>query len=880
MGPRAFREGRRGRSFRFLKIGLWLGVVYLVATTVFGFGGSGDELSEGILGYGEVQDEGGSGQHRRLAGLAHVLFGAADYQRPFIGAVSLLIVVFCVIATEGFFEGMNHLAHDTPFEELITAIENEMMIVGFMAFVLKVILNLTYINADWLLALEYSDLLVPIITFLRCFIGVGFIYMSIQMCDFWMKAYHSHHLVVMEMFIDRSHKFWARGRFSWIPISWDNSMMEFRIFHHIFCETFMIQRKAFAFDEYVHRIFEKFLLRIIGMHEIDWFLICALALLNWLRLEYRLDIHACFADKSEPNYCKTVYSDCDCHKLASFENFIIFGFAVLAFTIFLAVISRVYELRLLMKRGVHTSDDYALYLEAAEKEAQHQDGKEDKKRFSADALKLAVARAKEKAEMEKAKHENSIWYLVEVAQEHVVHFFRWLTCSKHQAPTLNDNYSSKKKLSDKGSNKKGLGRIVVEEFDHVSDDEERPSTSPTQTQTQTKTDTSTSAAPPQSSPPPGASALHSIGRSSKGHSFETMASNLNNRDTSAALDRLDRNLDGIFMFSKPNLYFEAVQLTMMPVSFYLALWVTNFVSLATEMYNDSHDKVYWQLVSLCPGFFSVFFYAYSVRVASLLLAVTQIDHDAVEEILEQTESAKFLREEMREKIVARLEEIGDPRKELQELFKAIDDNGSGLLSRSEFQLFLNELQITFSRRKWAQIYAEIDRDNSDEIDYDELFFFIFPDSHEAQRMERRRIRDIEKRVGRKADVLLQKQSERRKSFDGTPAGGVAAMWESMKGSFNSTGHANANVLSGLAASGKKGTMATNLPANSASGSGSYDENDSAPNTPLGSPAVRVKPGGGPGGPYVPAVLEEGEGDLVMSRKREASGDEWNAASRR
>ena len=874
--PNIVREGRRrGRGLGFLKVGLWLGVVYVVATTVFGFG-SDNELSEGILGHGEVQDEGGPGQHRRLAGLAHVLFGAADYQRPFIGAISLLIVVFCVIATEGFFESLNHLAHDTPFEELISAIENEMMIVGFMAFVLKVILNLTYINADWLLALEYSDLLVPIVTFLRCFIGVGFIYMSIKMCDFWMKAYHSHHLVVMETFIDRSHKFWARGRLSWIPISWDNSMMEFRIFHHIFCETFMIQRKAFAFDEYVHRIFEKFLLRIIGMHEIDWFLICTLALLNWLRLEYRLDIHECFADKSEPNYCKTVYSDCDCHKLASFENFIIFGFVVLAFTIFLAVISRVYELRLLMRRGVHSSDDYALYLEAAEKEAQHQDGQENKKRFSAEALKLAVARAKEKAELEKAQHENSIWYLVEVVQEHIVHFFRWLTCSKHHAPTLNDNYSSKKS-SKRGSDKvskKGLGRIVVEEFDNLSDNEEGTNTSPSQAKTQSQTETSTSAAPSQSSPPPGASALHSIGRSSKGHSFETMASNLNNRDTAANLDRLDRNLNGIFMFSKPSYYFEAVQLTMMPVSFYLALWVTNFVSLATEM-DDSRGKVFWQLVSLCPGFFSVLFYAYSVRVASLLLAVTQIDHDAVEEILEQTESAKFLREEMREKIVARLEEIGDPRKELQELFKSIDDNGSGLLSRSEFQLFLNELQITFSRRKWAQIYAEIDRDNSDEIDYDELFFFIFPDSHEAQRMERRRIRDIEKRVGRKAEVLLQKQSERRKSFDGTPVGGVAAMWESMTGSFASTGHANANVLSGLSASAKKGTMATTVPTNG-NAAGSYDENDSAANTPLGSPEVRAKTGGG--GPYAPTVIEEGEGDLVTSSRKR--GGEWNSASRR
>jgi len=727
-------------------------------------------------------------QHRGLMGGIN-LFGAAQYAPPMVGTVSLLIVVFCVISTESFFEALNHMAHDTPFDELITAIENEMMIVGFMAFVLKIIINLTHFPSLWLISLEYADLLVPMITFSRCFVGIGLIYMSIRVCEYWGKAYHMLHLEVMESYLDRSNSWYARGRISWIPISLVNGQMEFRIFHNIFCEEFFIAKGEFAFDEYVHRIFEKFLLRVIGMHEIDWLLICIITLLNWARIVYKLDVNSCLTHSDHEVYCVSgeehSHEDeeaCMCHRQSSMIDFIICGVAIFIVTLALAFVSRIYELRVMSTRGVHTSDDYALYLDQAEKDTTHERSPA-KKRFNAESLKEAVSKIKEKIESSKAQEEDRLYI-------RAVNFFLYIW------ETLECRCFSKKGYEVRHwdlSGRFSRSRIAAGEDGVESFGDKEAGTA------------SAGDAPG----PSGGSAGSKGGKLSTQRSFAapgTLTSALSMMTSSSAkspqfyeqekLDRLESStstgLNQVFLFGRPGLYFDAVAITMMPVSFYLALWVTNFVSSGAFM----DDHVAWQIGSIAPGVGAGLLYMYSIRVASLLMAVTQVDHDAVEEILEQTESAKFLQTEMREKILAKLEEIGNPREELFNLFKSIDDNNSGLLSRNEFQIFLNELNITFSRRKWAQIFAEIDKDGSDELDYEELFLFIFPESNEAKKMEHRRRKEMENRVSRKADVLISQEKSRQASTSI-----LSSLKNSISGSRGSF-HASNVVLSSLSNSGK------------------------------------------------------------------------------
>jgi hypothetical protein len=69
--------------------------------------------------------------------------------------------------------------------------------------------------------------------------------------------------------------------------------LEFRICHNIFCSTYKIQKKAFEFNEYVEKVFEKFILTLIEIRPLDWLLFCIVALLNWARYELKLDYHSC-----------------------------------------------------------------------------------------------------------------------------------------------------------------------------------------------------------------------------------------------------------------------------------------------------------------------------------------------------------------------------------------------------------------------------------------------------------------------------------------------------------------------------------------------------------------------------------------------------------
>merc|ERR1712146_320645 len=90
--------------------------------------------------------------------------------------------------------------------------------------------------------------------------------------------------------------------------------------------------------------------------------------------------------------------------------------------------------------------------------------------------------------------------------------------------------------------------------------------------------------------------------------------------------------------------------------------------------------------------------------------------------------------------------MGNPEQELKVLFMEIDENNSNLLSRREFQIFLEALGISFSRKKWSQIFVEIDLNNDDEISFRELFLFLFPDNDAARLEESRRLARIGMRV--------------------------------------------------------------------------------------------------------------------------------------
>jgi len=187
---------------------------------------------------------------------------------------------------------------------------------------------------------------------------------------FSLYYYCKHHQVVLIIDVDLVHSF------TWLPWSLENGEMEFRILHLIFCEQYNIRCDDFAFDEYVERIFEKYLLETITIQPMDWFIVLVFVMVNWSRNALEINVNCNHTDDCSDWVAIELFtiSGQSIHvKNISLSNELsVIGAVTLIITVTLAVISRIYELRLLRYRKVMTGADYIQFLQA-EKEAEKWD---------------------------------------------------------------------------------------------------------------------------------------------------------------------------------------------------------------------------------------------------------------------------------------------------------------------------------------------------------------------------------------------------------------------------------------------------------------------------------------------------------------------------
>ena len=281
------------------------------------------------------------------------LFGGLETIQPSILIYSLLIVVVGVISLE-FLSSVTHkYTADTPYDELVTALEKELMIVGSTAFLFKVFLSHnTVLNHDWVFSLEYADLLIPIFAFSNCVKGFMLILLSYYLSFFWGKSYHlSNEELIIEFLEGTASNSWRR--LVWDIINPEVNQIEFAIVHEIFCDVYRFHADAFAFDLYVKRVLEKFVLEMIEIRQFNWVFLIGLMCGYFIQEENApLSLSKCGTEESP-------YS---CERISHTAMFTVAGCAMFAITSFTACVIRYYELQLLRKRGVRGTVDYPHYL--------------------------------------------------------------------------------------------------------------------------------------------------------------------------------------------------------------------------------------------------------------------------------------------------------------------------------------------------------------------------------------------------------------------------------------------------------------------------------------------------------------------------------------
>jgi hypothetical protein len=85
------------------------------------------------------------------------LFGGISSLKLMVASVSVIIIVCAVQLVEYLFHHLHLLTHDTPFNQMVQSIEKELMVVGFTAFIFKIIVNTTsFLALEWFHSLEYA----------------------------------------------------------------------------------------------------------------------------------------------------------------------------------------------------------------------------------------------------------------------------------------------------------------------------------------------------------------------------------------------------------------------------------------------------------------------------------------------------------------------------------------------------------------------------------------------------------------------------------------------------------------------------------------------------------------------------------------------------
>lgn len=88
---------------------------------------------------------------------AFSLFGGISGLNIYMGTVSVIIIVCAVQLVEYSFHLLQTITYDTPFHRMVQSIEKELMVVGFTAFMFKVLVNTTsFLNLGWFQALDYA----------------------------------------------------------------------------------------------------------------------------------------------------------------------------------------------------------------------------------------------------------------------------------------------------------------------------------------------------------------------------------------------------------------------------------------------------------------------------------------------------------------------------------------------------------------------------------------------------------------------------------------------------------------------------------------------------------------------------------------------------
>eukprot|EP00602_Paraphysomonas_sp_CaronLab_P006901 CAMPEP_0185023094 /NCGR_PEP_ID=MMETSP1103-20130426/5786_1 /TAXON_ID=36769 /ORGANISM="Paraphysomonas bandaiensis, Strain Caron Lab Isolate" /LENGTH=501 /DNA_ID=CAMNT_0027555517 /DNA_START=1028 /DNA_END=2533 /DNA_ORIENTATION=- len=232
--------------------------------------------------------------------------------------------------------------------------------------------------------------------------------------------------------------------------------------------------------------------------------------------------------------------------------------------------------------------------------------------------------------------------------------------------------------------------------------------------------------------------------------------------------KLSEDFSCIYMFGNSGLYFRTVEFGIILNSLYLAMWVTNFI---TVVHYATRYEILWQLLMMGPLVIVLPVIGQIVKTASLLSAISELDMDAMGHVLEEMEDQQHLLEQLQKNIMARIGVRGAEAKEIIEtLFENIDSNGNGSLNQREVREFLRALHLHYSNDKFRRLFKAMDFNRDGSISCNELYKLLCPDDAlEEERQARKAAVSMSQHPTLSASSSLSSNSSYKNSTYNPPA---------------------------------------------------------------------------------------------------------------
>ena len=195
-------------------------------------------------------------------------------------------------------------------------------------------------------------------------------------------------------------------------------------------------------------------------------------------------------------------------------------------------------------------------------------------------------------------------------------------------------------------------------------------------------------------------------------------------DKSSIFEEAD--LSRIFLFSRPKLFFGAVEAILLLQCFYISMVATQLIPLVLI---SSHSAA-WIVGFLIPIGFNFTIIQMLLNKAVLLRAVHTLEREVAGRVCEDAVEEKNAISNLRETVKIKLEEEGIPECEqkayLYGYFFRYDVKRKNLIDQNDFRRILGDLRIYMSRESFHILWQAIDFDLSGELDWSEIEEIFFP----------------------------------------------------------------------------------------------------------------------------------------------------------